>query len=105
MIKMIGNYTRPEELLTKLVNENTNLKKEIKELKEENMSLRRMVEDHQQVELEYADYYSDEENTQKSIELANERLPDSDIVTYEEWFNTNEESETLAQAYRKYYNI
>ena len=32
MIKMIGNYTRPEELLTKLVNENTNLKARIAEL-------------------------------------------------------------------------
>ena len=31
MVKMVGSYTRPEELLTKLVNENSYLKKQIKD--------------------------------------------------------------------------
>lgn len=39
MVKMVGSYTRPEELLTKLANENSYLKKQIKELKEENSRL------------------------------------------------------------------
>lgn len=100
MIKMVGSYTRPEELLTKLVNENSYLKKQIKELKEENSRLTQITED-QEIELQYARYYADEENYKESIELAN--LQSDDIVTYEEWFNS-ELSDKLIEAYAKYYN-
>lgn len=100
MVKMVGSYTRPEELLTKLVNENSYLKKQIKELKEENSRLRKITED-QEIELQYARYYADEENYKESIELAN--LQSDDIVTYEEWFNS-ELSDKLIEAYAKYYN-
>lgn len=100
MVKMVGSYTRPEELLTKLVNENSYLKKQIKELKEENSRLRKITEN-QEIELQYARYYADEENYKESIELAN--LQSDDIVTYEEWFNS-ELSDKLIEAYAKYYN-
>lgn len=80
MVKMVGSYTRPEELLAKLVNENSYLKKQIKELKEENSRLRKITE---------------------GTELAN--LQSDDIVTYEEWFNS-ETSDKLIEAYTKYYN-
>lgn len=100
MVKMVGSYTRPEELLTKLVNENSYLKKQIKELKEENSRLTQITED-QEIELQYARYYADEENYKESIELAN--LQSDDIVTYEEWFNS-ELSDKLIEAYAKYYN-
>ena len=100
MVKMVGSYTRPEELLTKLVNENSYLKKQIKEFKEENSRLRKITED-QEIELQYARYYADEENYKESIELAN--LQSDDIVTYEEWFNS-ELSDKLIEAYAKYYN-
>lgn len=98
MIKMVGSYTRPEELLTKLANENSYLKKQIKELKEENSRLTQITED-QEIELQYARYYADEENYKESIELAN--LQSDDIVTYEEWFNS-ELSDKLIEAYAKY---
>lgn len=100
MVKMVGSYTRPEELLTKLANENSYLKKQIKELKEENSRLTQIIED-QEIELQYARYYADEENYKESIELAN--LQSDDIVTYEEWFNS-ELSDKLIEAYAKYYN-
>lgn len=100
MVKMVGSYTRPEELLTKLVNENSYLKKQIKELKEENSRLRKITED-QEIELQYARYYADEENYTEGTELAN--LQSDDIVTYEEWFNS-ETSDKLIEAYTKYYN-
>lgn len=100
MVKMVGSYTRPEELLTKLVNENSYLKKQIKELKEENSRLTQITED-QEIELQYARYYADEENYKESIELAN--LQSDDIVTYEEWFNS-ELSDKLIEAYAEYYN-
>jgi hypothetical protein len=100
MVKMVGSYTRPEELLTKLANENSYLKKQIKELKEENSRLTQITED-QEIELQYARYYADEENYKESIELAN--LQSDDIVTYEEWFNS-ELSDKLIEAYAKYYN-
>lgn len=100
MVKMVGSYTRPEELLTKLVNENSYLKKQIKELREENSRLRKITED-QEIELQYARYYADEENYKESIELAD--LQSYDIVTYEEWFNS-ELSDKLIEAYAKYYN-
>lgn len=100
MVKMVGSYTRPEELLTKLVNENSYLKKQIKELKEENSRLTQIIED-QEIELQYARYYADEENYKESIELAN--LQSDDIVTYEEWFNS-ELSDKLIETYAKYYN-
>lgn len=100
MVKMVGSYTRPEELLTKLVNENSYLKKQIKELREENSRLRKITED-QEIELQYARYYADEENYKESIELAD--LQSDDIVTYEEWFNS-ELSDKLIEAYAKYYN-
>lgn len=98
MVKMVGSYTRPEELLTKLANENSYLKKQIKELKEENSRLTQITED-QEIELQYARYYADEENYKESIELAN--LQSDDIVTYEEWFNS-ELSDKLIEAYAKY---
>ena len=97
---MVGSYTRPEELLTKLANENSYLKKQIKELKEENSRLTQIIED-QEIELQYARYYADEENYKESIELAN--LQSDDIVTYEEWFNS-ELSDKLIETYAKYYN-
>lgn len=100
MVKMVGSYTRPEELLTKLANENSYLKKQIKELKEENSRLTQITED-QEIELQYARYYADEGNYKESIELAN--LQSDDIVTYEEWFNS-ELSDKLIEAYAKYYN-
>ena len=100
MVKMVGSYTRPEELLTKLANENSYLKKQIKELREENSRLRKITED-QEIELQYARYYADEENYKESIELAD--LQSDDIVTYEEWFNS-ELSDKLIEAYAKYYN-
>lgn len=100
MVKMVGSYTRPEELLTKLANENSYLKKQIKELKEENSRLTQITED-QEIELQYARYYADEENYKESIELAD--LQSDDIVTYEEWFNS-ELSDKLIEAYAKYYN-
>lgn len=100
MVKMVGSYTRPEELLTKLANENSYLKKQIKELKEENSRLTQITED-QEIELQYARYYADEENYKESIELAN--LQSDDIVTYEEWFNS-ELSDKLIETYAKYYN-
>ena len=100
MVKMVGSYTRPEELLTKLANENSYLKKQIKELKEENSRLTQITED-QEIELQYARYYADEETYKESIELAN--LQSDDIVTYEEWFNS-ELSDKLIEAYAKYYN-
>lgn len=100
MVKMVGSYTMPEELLTKLANENSYLKKQIKELKEENSRLTQITED-QEIELQYARYYADEENYKESIELAN--LQSDDIVTYEEWFNS-ELSDKLIEAYAKYYN-
>lgn len=100
MVKMVGSYTRPEELLTKLANENSYLKKQIKELKEENSRLTQITEN-QEIELQYARYYADEENYKESIELAN--LQSDDIVTYEEWFNS-ELSDKLIEAYAKYYN-
>ena len=100
MVKMVGSYTRPEELLTKLANENSYLKKQIKELKEENSRLTQIIED-QEIELQYARYYADEENYKESIELAN--LQSDDIVTYEEWFNS-EISDKLIESYAKYYN-
>jgi hypothetical protein len=100
MVKMVGSYTRPEELLTKLANENSYLKKQIKELKEENSRLTQIIED-QEIELQYARYYADEENYKESIELAN--LQSDDIVTYEEWFNS-ELSDKLIETYAKYYN-
>lgn len=102
MVKMVGSYTRPEELLTKLVNENSYLKKQIKELKEENSRLRKITED-QEIELQYARYYADEENKLQAVEMANEAIFSSDIVTYEEWFNS-ELSDKLIEAYAKYYN-
>lgn len=100
MIKMTGSYTRPEELLTKVVNENQNLTKQIKELKIENAILKQKIEE-QQMELEYARYYADEENRQEAVELSN--LQSSDIVTYEEWFDTKEYND-LQKAYQEYYN-
>ena len=102
MVKMVGSYTRPEELLTKLVNENSYLKKQIKELKEENSRLRKITED-QEIELQYARYYADEENKLQAVEMANEAIFSSDIVTYEEWFNS-ELSDKLIEVYAKYYN-
>ena len=102
MVKMVGSYTRPEELLTKLVNENSYLKKQIKELKEENSRLTQITED-QEIELQYARYYADEENKLQAVEMANEAIFSSDIVTYEEWFNS-ELSDKLIEAYAKYYN-
>ena len=102
MVKMVGSYTRPEELLTKLANENSYLKKQIKELKEENSRLRKITED-QEIELQYARYYADEENKLQAVEMANEAIFSSDIVTYEEWFNS-ELSDKLIEAYAKYYN-
>ena len=74
--------------------------KQIKELKEENSRLTQITED-QEIELQYARYYADEENYKESIELAN--LQSDDIVTYEEWFNS-ELSDKLIEAYAKYYN-
>lgn len=100
MIKMMGSYIRPEELLTKVVNENRNLTKQMRELKEENAILKQKIEE-QQMELEYARYYADEENRQEAVELSNLQL--SDIVTYEEWFDTKEYND-LQKAYEQYYN-
>lgn len=100
MIKMVGSYTRPEELLIKLINENTDLKKRVRELEKENSILRQTTED-QEMELQYARYYADEENYTEGAELAN--LQSDDIVTYEEWFNS-ETSDKLIEAYTKYYN-
>ena len=100
MVKMVGSYTRPEELLIKLANENTDLKKRVRELEKENSMLRQTTEE-QQMELQYARYYADEENYKECAELAN--LQSDDIVTYEEWFNS-ELSDKLIEAYAKYYN-
>ena len=100
MVKMVGSYTRPEELLIKLANENTDLKKRVRELEKENSMLRQTTEE-QQMELQYARYYADEENYKECAELAN--LQSDDIVTYEEWFNS-EASDKLIEAYAKYYN-
>lgn len=100
MVKMVGSYTRPEELLIKLANENTDLKKRVRELEKENSMLRQTTEE-QQMELQYARYYADEENYKECAELAN--LQSDDIVTYEEWFNS-EASDKLIKAYAEYYN-
>lgn len=100
MVKMVGSYTRPEELLIKLANENTDLKKRVRELEKENSMLRQTTEE-QQMELQYARYYADEENYKECAELAN--LQSDDIVTYEEWFNS-EASDKLIEAYAEYYN-
>ena len=97
---MMGSYTRPEEILTKVVNENQNLTKQIRELKAENAALKQKIEE-QQMELEYARYYADEENRQEAVELSN--LQSSDVVTYEEWFDAKEYNE-LQKAYEEYYN-
>ena len=97
---MMGSYTRPEELLTKVVNDNQNLTKQIRELKAENAALKQKIEE-QQMELEYARYYADEENRQEAVELSN--LQSSDIVTYEEWFDAKEYND-LQKAYEEYYN-
>ena len=53
------------------------------------------------MELQYARYYADEENYKECAELAN--LQSDDIVTYEEWFNS-EASDKLIEAYAEYYN-
>lgn len=100
MVKMVGSYTRPEELLIKLANENADLKKRVRELEKENSRLRQTTED-QEMELQYARYYADEENYKEGVELAN--LQSDDIVTYEEWFNS-EASDKLIESYAKYYN-
>lgn len=100
MVKMVGSYTRPEELLIKLANENTDLKKRVRELEKENSMLRQTTEE-QQMELQYARYYADEENYKECAELAN--LQSDDIATYEEWFNS-EASDKLIEAYAEYYN-
>lgn len=100
MIKMVGSYTRPEELLIKLINENTDLKKRVRELEKENSILRQTTED-QEMESQYARYYADEEDYTEGTELAN--LQSDDIVTYEEWFNS-ETSDKLIETYTKYYN-
>jgi len=100
MVKMVGSYTRPEELLIKLANENTDLKKRVRELEKENSMLRQTTEE-QQMELQYTRYYADEENYKECAELAN--LQSDDIVTYEEWFNS-EASDKLIEAYAEYYN-
>lgn len=100
MVKMVGSYTRPEELLIKLANENTDLKKRVRELEKENSMLRQTTEE-QQMELQYARYYADEENYKECAELAN--LQSDDIVTYEEWFNS-EASDKLIEVYAEYYN-
>ena len=100
MVKMVGSYTRPEELLIKLANENTDLKKRVRELEKEDSMLRQTTEE-QQMELQYARYYADEENYKECAELAN--LQSDDIVTYEEWFNS-EASDKLIEAYAEYYN-
>lgn len=89
----------PVELLTKISNENRSLKKQIIELKEENLLLKQKIAEQQ--ELEYARYYADEENRQEAVELSN--LQSSDIVTYEEWFDTKEYND-LQKAYEEYYN-
>ena len=61
----------------------------------------RQTTEEQQMELQYARYYADEENYKECAELAN--LQSDDIVTYEEWFNS-ELSDKLIEAYAKYYN-
>lgn len=100
MVKMVGSYTRPEELLPKLANENSHLKKQIKELKEENSRLRQITEE-QEIELQYARYYADEDNRKEAVELSN--LQSDNIVTYEEWFDSKDYDQ-LRQAYESYYN-
>lgn len=89
----------PVELLTKISNENRSLKKQNIALKEENSILKQKIAEQQ--ELEYARYYADEENRQEAVELSS--LQSSDIVTYEEWFNTKEYND-LQKAYEEYYN-
>jgi len=89
----------PVELLTKISNDNRSLKKQIIELKEENLLLKQKIAEQQ--ELEYARYYADEENRQEAVELSN--LQSSNIVAYEEWFDTKEYND-LQKAYEEYYN-
>lgn len=76
------------------------MKKRVRELEKENSMLRQTTEE-QQMELQYARYYADEENYKECAELAN--LQSDDIVTYEEWFNS-EASDKLIEAYAEYYN-
>ena len=46
---------------------------------------------------------ADEENKLQAVEMANEAIFSSDIVTYEEWFNTKDYDEAT-KAYAEYYN-
>lgn len=88
------NYTRPEELLTKVIEENNTLRDEIKILNEE------LEEDHKEISKlksiirSYQEYFNG-----KEIPVVESSVED-EHVTYMEWFTNNEEEvDELAQAY------
>lgn len=96
-MKNMPNYTRPEELLTKVIIENAELREDIKLLQEELDEDEKEIVKLKSIIRDYEEYYNGNE-----IEIIPDNRRTNTVEPYINWLNS-EESEEMANAYAAYF--
>lgn len=96
-MKNMPNYTRPEELLTKVIIENAELREDIKLLQEELDEDEKEIVKLKSIIRDYEEYYNGNE-----IEIIPDNRRTNTVEPYINWLNS-EGSEEMANAYAAYF--